>query len=137
MTSVNDNTRRPGAIDFEGLDYLYRQVDGIESAVRARIDPSAQAFSLGNDPMMGGVPLGFVTRCFHWDATSACNFVRTIGWIRKQSDLTAPDPRAYVRAVMPEAHRWRNKVAAPFARHRPAELEASVLASIGFDDDTF
>lgn len=128
---------------FGGLEYLYRQVDAVEVAVRERIGPVVHCFFVGNAPALAGVPQGLLTCCFHWYAVSACNCVKMIGWMRRQHDTSAPEAQDYVRSVLPEVLTWRDKVAAHFARHTPkrkdttAELEASVLAPVGFEDGSF
>lgn len=47
---------------------------------------------------------------FHWYATTACNWVKMIAWIRQQHDIKAPTPDTYLTTIMPAVEIWRNKV---------------------------
>jgi hypothetical protein len=133
-----------GAINYlqVGLDFLYQQVEKAEAPIREKLKDFERVCWIGNPPWMKGLPRELLTCAFHWYATSACNLVKMIGWVRKEEDPDAPVPEDYLKAVLPEVFVWRNKVAAHFARHTPkkdtmAEQEASVFPPLGFENDAF
>ena len=125
----------------EGLHFLYRQVNRIEEKVQEQLGPNVQTVFVGRPPPFEWIPLGLVACSFHWYAVSACNLTRLIGWLAYEEVST--EATAYVKKVMPEVRLWRNKIAAHFARTDPraednfADLAASVMVPVGFDDDAF
>jgi len=125
-----------------GLDFLSTQIAGIEKEAWRRFANKARVLSYGNNPMLAWVPKDLVLCAFHWYSVSACNYVSLVGWLAKQVYPTRPEPKEYVRAVIPIVQTYRDKVAAHFARvfprkDTPATLDASVLPSVTFYDDAF
>jgi len=124
-----------------GLAFLNAQVASIEQKVRGTIPPYVRVFSYGNDPRFAqAMPL--IECAFHWYAVSGCNYVGLVGWLAKQIDPGRPDPKQYVRDLIPAVVTYRNKVAGHFAKASPgddnlATLDASVLHSVAFSDDRF
>lgn len=125
----------------QGLRFLYRQVNGIEERVRELVGPDMQTVFVGRPPPFEWIPLGLVACSFHWYAVSACNLTGLIGWLANNEDSSKAT--AYVKKLIPEVGLWRNKIAAHFARTAPraedsfADLVASVMVPVGFDDDAF
>ena len=135
------NELRSLAYLSEGLQFLYKQVDRLQAKVR-EVLPDDKVFTLyGNAPPLRNVPQGLLACAFHWYAVSVCNYVRMVGWL-----ATGEDPKkatGYIRRVIPQVYVWRNKVGAHFARIAPrpedtmADLAASVIFPIAFEDDAF
>ena len=125
----------------QGLKFLSDEVGRIESAVRERIPKDKIVFGIGNVPWLKGAPMGLVACSFHWYAVAACNYVRLAGWMTLNEDESAA--RDYVKRVMPDTLKWRNKVAAHFSRtdrrndDTAADLVSSVMFPVGWEDDTF
>ena len=125
----------------QGLWFLYVQVKNMEDEVTKRLDKNRRCFLYGNAPELSGVPMGLVACAFHWYATSACNYVRLVGWLVSGGD--SAHAIRYVSRVIPEVKIWRDKVGAHFARVNPskqdcpADLAFSVMFPVGFEDDAF
>jgi hypothetical protein len=125
----------------DGLHWLALNVAEIEQKHLEQIDPNIETFSFGNVPGMEWIPLGMLACSFHWYAVSACNYTRLVGWLVNSGNTAKA--AEYVRTVIPEVYVWRNKVAAHFAitdprsEDSPADLAASVLFPIAFQDDSF
>jgi len=99
--------------------------------------------SAGNDPVFSGLNKGLLYCFFQWYAVSACNYVELIGWLCQQQKLQSSTPRQYVDGVISNVLRFRDKIAAHFARARQdsrdteADRVASVLYQVGYDDGRF
>ena len=140
IVSAHKNELHSLAYLSQGMDFLFRQVKTIEVKVAKQVGDK-QVLLFGNVPGYEWVPKGLVACTFHWYSVSACNFVRTIGWLGSDGNTTkALD---YVRRVLPSVYIWRNKVAAHFAitdpktDDSPADLAASVMFPIAYSDDAF
>ena len=125
----------------EGLEFLNIQIKRIEDKVVEQLPCNQVHLFYGNAPGFEWIPLGLVACAFHWYAVSACNYARMVGWMANGGD--SKEASKYVREVLPAVHRWRNKVAAHFARtdpredDTPADLAMSVMFPVGFEDDAF
>jgi len=125
----------------QGLHYLNGQVHHIEQEIWQTLDPKQKHLIFGNHPALEDVPQGLVASAFHWYAASACNFVRLAGWLGLNED--PGQALAYVKSVIPAVKIWRDKVGAHFARAKPdksdspADLIASVMFPVAFDDNAF
>ena len=146
--SLSDDERRLRANELnallylaQGLAFLADQVKRIEDRYREQLDPKRVEFHFGNVPGFEWVPRGLLVCSFHWYAVSACNYARMVGWLANAGDTKKA--AAYVQRVLPSVYLWRNKVAAHFAQTNPrledtaADLAASVMLPISFDDDAF
>ena len=126
-----------------GLGFLNHQVLAIENKVRESISPNVRVFSYGNEPRFAWVPKDLIVCAFHWYAVSARNYVGLVGWLAKQVCPARPEPADYAKAVIPVVVAYRHKVAAHFGKVFPrkddtaATLDASVLPSVAFQDDSF
>ena len=124
-----------------GLRWLATNVRMVEQRYLEQEDPKMFAFAFGNVPGKEWVPWGMLACAFHWYAVSSCNYARLVGWLGNDGD--SPKATDYFKSVLPNVHVWRNKVAAHFAvtdphdEDTPADLAASVLFPIGFQDDSF
>jgi hypothetical protein len=129
----------------DGMEFLYRQAQRCDQAVRQRLNPAGNVrfYSAGNMPDFPELPMALLTCGFHWYAVSACQYVRTVGAIALRQDGGRPLPAAYVESVIPEVLVFRNKVAAHFGgmtkndRDNDAERLASVLPPLTFENDSF
>jgi len=141
VVEAHPNDLSASAYLADGLRFLHRQVKRIEERVREQVGPDMRTAFVGRPPPFEWIPLGLVACSFHWYAVSACNLTRLIGWLSYKEDSSKAT--AYVERVIPEVRLWRNKVAAHFARTDPragdtlADLVASVMVPVGFDDDAF
>lgn len=108
---------------FYGLEYLYSIVKQAEPA---------GSHATGGTPDATTASPAVRVCSFHWYATTACNLVKTIGWIHQRQDANAPEPEAYLETVLPAVKAWRNKVSAHFAFHTPhkSDTPADEFASI-------
>jgi len=94
----------------------------------------------GNTPTIQGMNKPLIECVFQWYAVSACNFVRTVGSIKKEKDNQQLRPNDYVKSVIPEVKNFRDKVAAHSARiadskkDNKAERVMSVQPKLGIDD---
>ena len=124
-----------------GLSYLNAQVRNAETEVLSRVPQNESVFVFGKGPPLGGAPQELVACAFHWYSVTACNYVRLVGWLGSGGDDR--EARAYLKRVLPEVTRWRNKVGAHFAQtdprrdDSPADLAASIMFPISFDEDAF
>ena len=141
QVEIRGNELRSLAYLHAGLSYLYGQVSRAEDQVRQRL-PADKRFSLyGNAPELADINQGLLACAFHWYAVTACNYVRMVGWLAPDSQPS--EALAYVKRVIPQVYEWRNKVGAHFALVDPnkedtaADLAASVMFPIAFDDDAF
>ena len=122
----------------QGLWFLFRQVQQTEEMVTEAVGRKRQVMMFGNAPALSNVPQGLIACSFHWYAVSACNYVRTTGWLANDQDSRKASER-----VLPAVKLWRDKVGAHFARvgprseDTPADLAASVMFPVGFVDDAF
>lgn len=125
----------------QGLGFLYGQVKKIEDGINAQLNPNLHVSMFGNAPGLRDTPQGLVACAFHWYAVSICNYVRLVGWLTHDADKKQAEE--YVERVLPAVFIWRNKVAAHFAitaprsEDTPADLAASIMFPISFDDDAF
>ncbi len=84
--------------------------------------------------------LGRLSCQFQWYAVSAHNYAQLVGWLVYGNPSQA---KAYVKRVMPNITKYRNKVAAHFALTDPrnddnlATLSASVMTYIVYAKDHF
>src|SRR5438309_7875877 len=127
-----------------GLFLLYGQTKKYEAKVlenRAKRNGPPILFSYGtNPPGMEGIPQDLVACFFHWYAVSICNFVWIVGSIGSETSAIDLKINEYADQVIPEVVRFRNKVAAHFAKVKPKKGEfildrdASVIFPIGFSD---
>ncbi len=124
-----------------GLNFLYKQVQGLEVRITEGVEKDKQVFFFGNSPQLKGIPQDLVACAFHWYAVTVCNYVKMVGWLANGGDSTkAVD---YLKQVIPPIKLWRDKVGAHFARtsprkdDTPADLAKSVMFPISFDDDAF
>jgi hypothetical protein len=126
------NEVRALRILWSGLEYLDGQVRLGEQAIRGDEPQPSKHFFWEATGTGVDLPMGLITCSFHWYAVSACNFVRLIGWVRRDTDSTAPRPLEYVDAVLPEVKPFRDKVAAHFARmsQDSRDTDAEKLASM-------
>lgn len=95
--------------------------------------------------------LGPITCCFHWFSNTLSNYLRFIGLIEllNQNNWTFDDILTnrqtvkrhcsnYVRSVIPDIYKWRNKVSAHFSITDPrsddniADLEYSVIYHVSY-----
>lgn len=99
----------------EGLCYLNRQIAKIEESLAPA--EGTQMTWMGSIP---GVPAGLVECSFHWYATTVCNYCRLVGQIAHEIGGTdVKSGHEYAKRVCKQAHTYRNKVAAHFARYTP------------------
>jgi hypothetical protein len=144
----------------EGLRFLYRNVSKIEQGIIARLPANSHCFLYGagaNDEqkrselppeIRGQVPsldkrqLALVACSFHWYAVSAYNYALLVGWLASVGNST--EAKSYAGRVLGPVSVWRHKVGAHFAQADPrlkedsmADLAASVMFPIAFDDDAF
>jgi len=134
--TLGKNSNEAGTLTylFEGLEFLYQMMKTSESEA---IQQFCNAFASPEAPeetdneTMAASPSVRVC-AFHWYATSACNFIKMIGWLHQRQDPAAMSPDAYLAKVLPEVEPWRNKVAAHFARHTPhrKDTPADEIASL-------
>lgn len=101
-----------------------------------------KSFFLGNAPTLEWLPKGLLYCYFQWYAISACNYVRLLGWLLKQADALRLDPTEYVKDVIPDVKRFRDKIAAHFVRadddEEPrANKNASVMYQVGYTSGRF
>ena len=127
---------------WSGLEFLNKQVDQVEAALRESLDHRNKVYwAIGNAPELAGVPQGLIACAFHWYATSSCNFVRLVDWLGFENNPRRAD--GYVSRTIPTVRVWRNKVGAHFAITDPrkedtaAILESSVMFPIGYVDGVF
>ncbi len=143
----------------QGLDLLCHAVKKLEDRARKQVDdgtvfesmpPEVQKeflgktvkyFSVGNDPAFEWLHKGLLYCYFQWYAVSACNYVRLVGWLLRQSAPGRPDPWKYVYKVIPDVLWFRDKIAAHFSRagtkDRGADKIGSVMYQVGFVDGRF
>jgi hypothetical protein len=131
--TLQRRSNEAGALNylFTGMGFLYDLVRQAELEARQQfIDVTASAET--RLPSVAPVHPGVRICAFHWYATSACNFVKTIAWIHQRQDSSAPSPADYLEKVVPEVKSWRDKVSAHFAFHTPHrnDTPADGLASV-------
>jgi hypothetical protein len=125
----------------EGLQFLYRNVRRIEEKIVSAAGEELECMFFGNVPGLERGQQALVHCSFHWYAVSACNYVQLVGWLGYRKDSTKA--KSYVKRVLPAVVVWRNKVGAHFAQadprseDTPADLAASVMPPVGFDNDAF
>ena len=128
---------------YSGLEYLYEMVKRAEREYWDRIIRETKPQDAGDPVLQESVHPGVRICAFHWYATTACNFVKTIGWFREREHPGAPTVEAYVKAVLPEVKLWRDKVSAHFAFHTPrskdtpADVFASIIPPTAFHNGRF
>lgn len=124
-----------------GLRYLYEQVQSVEAEVNKRFPRNKEVFVFGSAPGMEGVNQALVACAFHWYAVTACNYVKMVGWLTNNGELSKA--KKYMKSVLPQVYLWRHKVAAHFAIIDPrkddnaADLAMSVMFPISFEKDAF
>ena len=132
----------------QGLRLLYQETKSIEQKTQNNIQKNfngrdMQISAMGNAPMLQGIPQDILYCFFHWYSVSVCNYVCLTGWLAKQNDKKAQDPKDYIKSVIPEVPWFRNKVAAHFSkicndkRDNEADRIASVIGSLIYDDGRF
>ncbi len=144
----------------QGLDLLCHAVKKLEDRAQKQVEDGSvlesmpeevragfrgkdvKYSSFGNDPAFKWVPLGLLYCYFQWYAVSACNYVRLVGWLLRQADASRPDPTDYVKAVISDTKRFRDKIAAHFVRaddkeKSQANRTASVMYQVGYTDGRF
>lgn len=145
----------------KGLELLYLHTKDIEQKAQKRVNSGAWLQSMppevqknfkgkdvrfssaGNAPVLKGLPQHIVYCFFQWYSVSVCNYVLLVGWILKQIDSARPKPWQYVDSVIPDVRRFRDKIAAHFARaveHKKdteADRIASIMYQLGFDNGRF
>jgi len=104
---------------FAGLEFLYRTVKQAETEARQRLMDMDQLPEPGRAPAPSSVPAAVRVCAFHWYATTACNLIKMIGWIRRQENPQGATPAEYAEKVLSAVRLWRDKVAAYFAVHTP------------------
>lgn len=125
----------------QGLWFLYRQVQSIETKIADNIEKDKKVLIFGNAPELKNIPQSLVVCAFHWYSVSVCNYVKLVGWLANNNDSTKA--REYMERVLPQVYLWRHKVAAHFAIINPrkddsaADLAKSVMFPISFEDDAF
>lgn len=140
---ASQKTNEIGSLDYlrEGLRYLNAQVQSVEQRISEQAGTARQIAFIGKPPGFEWTPQGLIACAFHWYATSACNYVRLVGWLLNEGDPKRTE--LYVESVIPQVLTWRNKVGAHFAQTAPrkddsaAVLAASVMFPIGFESDRF
>lgn len=129
----------------QGMEFLYRQAQQCDLAMKAMVNPSGNVKygGFGNLPEMRAIPTALLTCAFHWYAISACQYARTVGAIAYRQDAARPFPPQYVAAVIPDVLAFGDKVAAHFAwstqnsKDNEAERLASILPPLTFENDSF
>jgi len=102
-------------------------------------------FSAFNDPAFAWVDKGLLYSLFQWYAVSACNYVRLVGYLAKESGSSKQEALAYVEKVIPNVKWFRDKIAAHPVRASKAEDKrdneadriASVIYQVVFDNRRF
>lgn len=124
-----------------GLGYLNQHVVRVEKSIRDQVGPKYRCSSYGG--LVPETVLGLVSCSFHWYAVSICNYVRLTGWVANEAGVATQLSTEYVQRVIPAVVRYRDKVAAHFARagrnanDTEAERELSTLFDLVFEGDCF
>ena len=121
-----------------GLEYLSNQVSKFEDEIRDG-QPTRVFGGGGNHPMFRGIPMDLIYCAFKWYSVTACDYVRTIGWLTHGENKEKA--RDYLIRVIPEVRNWRNKVGAHLAltdpRRDDTPADLFIISStweIGFHD---
>jgi hypothetical protein len=148
---------------WRGMCFIYRLACDIEHSAGKKIEEGAgfktmpaevrklfegkeiRYVSAGNDPAFEWLDKGLVYSLFQWYAVSACNYVRLVGQVAKETDSSRPDALAYVEKVIPKVKWFRDKIAAHHARgskdkdkrDNEADRTGSVLYQVGYDSGRF
>lgn len=126
-----------------GLEFLYRQAEKCDQIALKQLDPNKEFCSLGNSPLLTGIPYPLLTCAFHWCSVSACQYVRIVGTIAYLQDNSRLKPLEYVDSVIPEVKAYRDKVGAHYAwstKHNEdndAERLASIIPQVAWCKDSF
>jgi hypothetical protein len=126
---------------WHGMENLYLQVLVLENDIRT--EGQTVSFEFGNTPTLLRFDRALITCFFHWYAISACQYVRTVGWIANRNGVTKTTPRQYLQEVIPEVHYFRDKFAAHLvgtsddSRDDTAIRLASLLPNLGIHSGRF
>ena len=147
--------------NYQALNYLPLGLHAMACTVReeeVRLYPSKISLNLINSSGRTAERDALFACYFNWFSTSIVNYVRLVGlidimiqrrWV--SSDIKYPENREtvkehcvkYVKEVIPEIHRWRNKIAAHFAITAPDKednlgtLEYSIMNPICYKKPYF
>jgi hypothetical protein len=106
---------------WKGLDWMYQVVRDSESSTpRDGAGPVFQEHTISHRD--------FVFGAFQWYATSICQYVQTIGWLRTVRDDLGEEDRlvranTYRDEVLPSISKFRNKVAGHYAFVDPRKTD--------------
>ena len=97
-----------------GLEYLNALVQEKEASLRQCRIPLVAAY----DDLEG---LRIIACAFRWYSVTACDYVRTVGWLTKGGD--DEQAKQYLDDVIPEVHYFRDKVGAHFSPSHPRKSD--------------